>query len=41
MFGEGTKNRLNSADGGILGEKLEIKVFELSYFQKLLSITSL
>jgi hypothetical protein len=40
MFGE-EKNRLNSAFGGILGEKLEMKVFELSYLQKLSSITSL
>jgi len=28
MFDEGMKNRLNSAAGGILGEKLEMKVFE-------------
>jgi len=34
MFGEGLKNRLNSATGGILGEKLEMKIFEPSYFQK-------
>jgi len=35
------ENRLNSAFGGMLGEKLEIKVFEPSYFQKFLSITLL
>jgi len=34
MFGDGLENRLNSAVGGILGEKLEMKIFEPSYFQK-------
>jgi len=41
MFSNGMKNRLNSAAGGILGEKLEMEFFESSYFQKLSSITSL
>jgi hypothetical protein len=34
MFGKELENRLNSAAGGMFGEKLEMEIFEPSYFQK-------